>query len=239
MELKLNRKKRSYYYREPSDALPVSSISNESACITKYKGYFTGINVKIVENQHINSIYKNGCFGISSITKSAPMTLWKHKKYARMTQAMYDKKIEWRDKFSNQASLYLNNDVEIVSDAELSGKNIPSTKAADQLDETEEKPVVKNIVEDPFPLEESLMLFCEEAFFLHYTLKCLDIFDGDGNTLSSEQLFVKFTSINWKFIRNFVAYQYLRSKNWIVKSGLKFGGDFCELFNNFCSFFLS
>lgn len=233
MEPKLKRKKGSHYRREPSDALPVSSI--QSGCSQQYKGYFTGINVRILEKEHINSLYRNGCFGISSITKAAPMTLWKNRNPARITQAIYDKKIEWRETFGIQDCQMnvdpIHNEVEIISDVESINENLPIVETSDLMDDNNDDSavVVKNLLVDPFPIEESLMLFSEEAFFLHYTLKCLEVVDKEGNQLMAEQLFQKFTSINSDFIRNFVAYQYLRSKNWIVKSGLKFGGNFCKL----------
>lgn len=68
----------------------------------------------------------------------------------------------------------------------------------------------------------------EEAFFLHHTLKCLRIMDLDDRELQTEDILKKFCSVKPDFIIKYVAYVFLRSKNWIVKSGLKFGGDFCK-----------
>ncbi|KAJ4805332.1 tRNA-splicing endonuclease [Rhynchospora pubera] len=62
----------------------------------------------------------------------------------------------------------------------------------------------------------------EETFYLHHSLKCLKVDDLiDVNDL-------------WNFMRNrnelfpiyYRAYMHLRSKNWVVKSGTKFGVDY-------------
>lgn len=71
-----------------------------------------------------------------------------------------------------------------------------------------------------------LHLFMEEAFFLHHSLKCLRIMDLDSRELTTEDILNRFCSVKTDFIIKYVSYVFLRSKNWIVKSGLKFGGDF-------------
>lgn len=76
--------------------------------------------------------------------------------------------------------------------------------------------------------EETLLLFPEEAFFLQHSLKCLEIRRKDGSVMSSEEFLTEFSSINPLFISSFIGYLYLRSRNWVVKSGIKFGGDFRE-----------
>lgn len=76
--------------------------------------------------------------------------------------------------------------------------------------------------------QEKLLLFPEEAFFLCFSLKCLEIRKKDGTELTSEDCLQEFTRIHPEFISSFVAYTYLRTKNWVVKSGIKFGGDFCK-----------
>lgn len=75
---------------------------------------------------------------------------------------------------------------------------------------------------------EKLLLFPEEAFFLCYSLNCLEIRRKDGSQMKHEECLVEFTKIHPQFITSFVVYTYLRSKNWVIKSGIKFGGDFCK-----------
>lgn len=83
-----------------------------------------------------------------------------------------------------------------------------------------------------FTIPQSLVLFLEEAFFLQHTISCLDVRNLDDLTIPTEDLWTKFCKLKETFIECFVAYLYLKSKNWVIKSGMKFGGDFCEL--NFC-----
>lgn len=80
---------------------------------------------------------------------------------------------------------------------------------------------------DPFPLEESLVLSLEEAFFLHNSLRCLRIRNFEQTSETSTEKFLDICcALKKNFILHFVAYHYYRSKGWIVKDGLKFGGDF-------------
>lgn len=84
-----------------------------------------------------------------------------------------------------------------------------------------------NLVVDPFPIEDTLALFPEEAFFLHFSLRCLNILNFDQtHEFTIEEAVEKFSHMNPKFIERYVVYHYYRSKNWVVRSGLKFGGDF-------------
>lgn len=80
-----------------------------------------------------------------------------------------------------------------------------------------------------FKIEQSSVLFLEEAFFLHHTLKCLIIQDIDENEITTEDLWTSFCRLKENFVECFVAFLYLKSKNWVIKPGMKFGGDFCKL----------
>lgn len=226
MEPKLKRKKGSYQRRH-SDPLPVSSTSTPQS-IHPNVGHFNGVSVEIFKSDDIAAIYQNGCFGISSFTKAAPTTLWKNKKPTRVTQSLFDKKIEWQNQFVNEI---IDKDspvieVEIVAEPIQDPIDVRPIAEDDTVADPE---IPKTIVPDPFPLAESLVLFMEEALFLHFTLKCLTIVDLNGQLMATHALTQKFMSMNPHFVRNFVVYQYFRAKNWIVKSGLKFGGDFCKV----------
>lgn len=68
-------------------------------------------------------------------------------------------------------------------------------------------------------VREKLHLMLEEAFYLQHVLKCLKIkHAGD--------LWKVFCESDKYFAQNYAVYQHFRNKNWIVKPGLKFGGDF-------------
>uniref|UniRef100_A0A1A9WKY1 tRNA-intron lyase n=1 Tax=Glossina brevipalpis TaxID=37001 RepID=A0A1A9WKY1_9MUSC len=74
--------------------------------------------------------------------------------------------------------------------------------------------------------QENLALSLEEAFFLSYYLKVLRITNIHGEKMEWLQMMHECEAINRKFSCHLAAYIYLKSKGWIVKSGLKFGSNF-------------
>lgn len=72
-----------------------------------------------------------------------------------------------------------------------------------------------------------LILSMEETFFLCHIVKCLKVVDMlSGEPISAEDLWRKFTTFNKRFIISYVTYLYFKSLNWVVKTGLKYGGNF-------------
>lgn len=73
---------------------------------------------------------------------------------------------------------------------------------------------------------ETLFLGMEESCFLAHYLNVLDITNSAGYLMD----FCMFVEVakehNEKFVENLASYVYLKSKNWVIKSGIKFGGDF-------------
>lgn len=89
---------------------------------------------------------------------------------------------------------------------------------------------VKPIIEkEGFPVRERMYLTFEEAFFLMFGLGCLQIVDLDGNLLNILEVWKHFCNTRNDFLQKYVVYHYFRSKGWVVKPGLKYGGDFCKL----------
>lgn len=76
-------------------------------------------------------------------------------------------------------------------------------------------------------LHEKLMLTLQEAFFLMYGLGCLQVYDSDRKLLNTDQCWQLFTETDPNFIRKYVVYHHFRSKGYVVKPGVKFGGDYC------------
>lgn len=162
-----------------------------------FVGIFNGLSVEIIDPDAIKRIYSNGCFGLSTKSKSTPQALISFLRAKNVSETQYDRKLAWSVKFANQ------------------------NPQADDI-------IVNDItVADPFGIEEVLALLPEEAFFLHFSLRCLKVVDFDQtHEFTTVELLEKFCALNSKFIEQYIVYQYYRSKNWVVKSGLKFGGDF-------------
>ncbi|WCJ32839.1 splicing endonuclease 1 [Euphorbia peplus] len=66
----------------------------------------------------------------------------------------------------------------------------------------------------------------EEAFYLHYHLKCLKIVDQDDREKNSDELWRYMRSKMKTFPDLFKVYSHLRTKNWVVKPGSQYGVDF-------------
>lgn len=79
----------------------------------------------------------------------------------------------------------------------------------------------------------SYVLLLEEAFFLCYTLECLDIRKENGSVLNVHECWKRFNCLKKDFAYHYAVYHYYRSKDWVVKSGWKYGGEYGEQFKNF------
>ncbi|XP_043495969.1 tRNA-splicing endonuclease subunit Sen2 [Polistes fuscatus] len=79
---------------------------------------------------------------------------------------------------------------------------------------------------ESFPVMESLHMSFEETFFLMFALDCLQLIHFDGSLMDIHSAWLYFCEEDKNFIQNYVVYHYFRSKGWVVKSGLKYGGDF-------------
>lgn len=201
IDLPSPKEKRSIY--QTLNPFPVKSIPENGK---QYKGHFNGLGVEIIDVETIKILYGNGCFGIGTQTKTRPKCLVNEPRIQVITQKQYKKKFDWRNKFGNK------NPKKVM------------VKLLPPIDNITAEPT---ILEDPFPFEELLALLLEEAFFLHYSLKCLSIVNfNDTKEFTTDELIDLFCDNDPRFIERYVAYQYYRAKNWVVKSGLKFGGDF-------------
>ena len=78
--------------------------------------------------------------------------------------------------------------------------------------------------------QETLHLSLEEAFFLSYSLGCLQVKYGE-KFLNLNELWDLFQHTSSSFISKYVVYHHFRIEGWIVKSGVKFGSDFCKTNN--------
>lgn len=85
------------------------------------------------------------------------------------------------------------------------------------------KPRIEN---EGFPIREALHLTFEETFFLLFGLGCLQLIHFDGSLLDINSAWLYFCKEKPDFIQKYVVYHYYRSKGWVVKPGLKYGGDF-------------
>lgn len=86
------------------------------------------------------------------------------------------------------------------------------------------KPRIEN---EGFPIREALHLTFEETFFLMFGLGCLQVIHFDGSLFDINNAWLYFCKEKTDFLQKYVVYHFYRSKGWVVKPGIKYGGDFC------------
>ncbi len=128
------------------------------------------------------------------------------------------------------------------TESELIGSNLPNadvdqneTASSSENDEiVEESPTTvdkrqgwSNWKKESVKLD-VLVLDSYEAFFLAYALGCLRVkkVATSDDVMSIDDLWRHFNQCDANFRQRYIAYHYFRSKNWIVRSGTKFGNDF-------------
>lgn len=72
-------------------------------------------------------------------------------------------------------------------------------------------------------------LLLEEAFFLCYTLECLEIQGENGLLINVSECWKQFNNLKKDFPYFYAAYHYYRSREWVVKPGHQYGGDYGKL----------
>ena len=74
-------------------------------------------------------------------------------------------------------------------------------------------------------VQEHLILLLEEAFFLAFAVQCLEVVDASATKLSTSMLWGNCCALQSNFPARYACYHHARSRNWLPKSGLKFGAD--------------
>lgn len=66
----------------------------------------------------------------------------------------------------------------------------------------------------------------DEVFFLCHALKCITVESAGRKKMGEGELWDHLSSTSESFPEMYKAYQHLRFKNWVVRSGLQYGADF-------------
>lgn len=241
-----------------------------------FTGYYNGFNVEIRSVAEMTIIYRMGCFGKGSASRSEPKSAMNENPRI-MRKRQYLKRKYWFEKFGSSASTVdADNFMKEVS--ELTAKIIGDCRNKSNIDvidlvssdedndeqadfndevmestEQVQSPNIEDIVvvvpnsdsegENYFEnlnpkccvnkikIQEKLILSTQEAFFLVYGLGCLQIVNLDNTLLNIESCWNLFRTLDKDFIAKYVVYHYYRSKGYVVKSAIKFGGDYCKNFN--------
>lgn len=190
------------------------AFNNEILPSSSITGLFTGLSVEILDNDDIKKLHESGSWGEGSLSRSAPAVVRSLTagEPTKISPQQYQKRLEWQQKYGTGNTDDL---VKVVYK--------PAVIQRGAVLEYEISAVLPN----PFAVNETLVLFFEEAFFLSYVER-LTVLSFDGSLICNDHLWLKFCRLKHNFIECFVAYLYLKNKNWVIKPGIKFGGHFCK-----------
>ncbi|XP_058819831.1 uncharacterized protein LOC131682406 [Topomyia yanbarensis] len=203
------------------DPLPVVTVDETQ---TKFVGIFTGLTVEVCDPEAIAKLSLGGCFGQGTISRSFPASV-RNCGLAEVPlqlarQRQIDRRHEWKRKYGPSAADNGKTYVRVMDEHVEMQLNDGILQARELKDDLVE------VTRDPYPMRENLSLLFEETMFLVEKLKCLEVRTLDGIPLPQDQLLKKIVTLKKDFITSYVSYVYFKSKNWIIRSGLKFGGDF-------------
>lgn len=208
MELKEPRAKKQHRIK-PFSPLPIIKISEEQ--IFKFSGYFNGFAVIVKEEDEMKKLNSMGCFGKGNLSRGYPLFNTPEQDVEIIRRRVFNQRKKCLDGSPNKKKC--TKKVIVVPDSESDDEDyFNNLKPEYQLDSSN--------------LKEVLNLSLEEAFFLSYYVQCLDIYNSD-ELLSKQKAWELFKETDKYFIQNYPVYHHFRSNNWVVKSGIKFGGDFC------------
>ncbi|KAJ8959196.1 hypothetical protein NQ318_022458 [Aromia moschata] len=185
--------------------LPI--IFKKDGSVRKLKGTFNDFSVVIENEEDMKSVVTMGNFGKANLSRNYPQFCNVKSQIIRARQ--YERRKEWAGTAPDKRNV---KKVIVVPDSEEENEDyFVNLKPEYQIDQS--------------GLRETVWLSLEEAFFLTNALNCLDIFYED-RILQPEEAWKLFSETDEHFIPNYIAYYYYRTKYWIVKPGIKFGGDF-------------
>lgn len=199
------------YCRLPKPKL-LPIIRKANGELHQFQGIFDGFTVQILDKDDMKNIVSMGYFGKASLSKSYPQfdgTLEK-------PEILRKRQLENRKKLPVADSSKENRKVIVLPDSdddEEESNYFTNLKANYEMDKTGSK--------------ESVNLMLEEAFFLK-KLGCIEI-KFEGETLDIAKMWELFSDSDPFFRRNYAVYYHFRCERWIVKPGIKFGGDYRKL----------
>lgn len=181
----------------------------------KFKARFNGFSVIVDKQADMEKINSMGSYGKANLSRTFPT--FNKKETIILRKRLYDKRNETLERYSNNFKYCDDKNIIIVSDSDSEEELENYVKKL--------KPVLKK---QKVPIVESLCMLLEEAYFLMYDKQCLNIYDSNDELLDANKTWTIFANTQDTFVANYIVYNYFRTRNWVVKSGLKYGGDFCK-----------
>lgn len=215
----------------------ITSNSTADVCT----GYFNGFNVEIRLEQDKSNLYQLGCYGKSAVSRfnvniTDSIQILRERQYLK--RKLWFKKFRHKYKTGKTPKLddnltLENVGMEICNDTgKRSNDSISNNKKVIVVpdSDSDREDYLKNIkpkcCASKIEISDKLFLSLQEAFYVHFVEDCLHIFDEENSLLSTEQCWDLFQKVDKNFIEKYVVYHYYKSKDYIIKTGVKFGGDY-------------
>ncbi|CAH0563999.1 unnamed protein product [Brassicogethes aeneus] len=173
--------------------------------IYKFQGLYNGFCVEVTDDEEVRNLVSMGYFGKANLSRSFPNFVNKEK-VEILRERQFKRRKHWGGGKTKKVLVVNDSDSDIEINEYL-------------------KEITPKYEIDSSNIKEKLFMGLEEAFFLASAVKCLNI-THNNNILCDDEIWNLFSKENNLFQENYVVYYYYRSKNWVVKPGIKFGGDF-------------
>nr|CAI5843599.1 unnamed protein product [Callosobruchus analis] len=183
--------------------LPLPIVLRKDGTIKKITATFNGFTVVINDPEGMKIIVSMGYFGKGNLSRSFHYLNNDKTEFIRRRQ--YTNRKQFKSTRLKKVVVLPDSDNEEIDDY------ITNLKPEYQI--------------DPSCLIESVYLGLEEAFFLAHAVGCLTVKCGN-DIMDEDNMWNEFCNINPSFPAHYTVYYHFRAKNWVVKPGIKFGGDF-------------
>lgn len=227
MELRSPKIKRLLPWQTDSVSQYPASLEKLAECAGKaIIGKYNGSNVVVEDPNFIQTVYNLGCYGKGSLSRGQPNY---SQRISELRNICPENDEERKQDIQNETvDLLASSSFEMNSSRSIDAVEDGSQKEVGREAEIPipEDHQLKSELRDEFQYQESLHLNLEEAFFLSYALGCLEIVDLFDKKLSLLEAWRLFCESQDDFVQKYLVYHHYRSKGWVVKPGLKFGGDF-------------
>ncbi|XP_066253092.1 tRNA-splicing endonuclease subunit Sen2 [Euwallacea similis] len=201
--MQLQEPKRKKYCKLAQDSsLPVILKKDES--LAKITGYFNGFSVIVQDPDYMKIIISKGYFGKANFSRSYPQ-------FSRNNQVKILRQRQFLSRQIVTTTKFMHEKVIVIPDSDSENEYFTDMRPKYEIDYS--------------GLQENIWLGLEEAFFLASVVKCMDV-KQNNEILPNNELWQIFKKTQPNFVVNYIIYYYYRAKNWVVKPGIKFGGDF-------------
>lgn len=206
--MELPEPKRKKHCRLAPD-LPLPIVLKKDGSVKKFQGSFNGFTVVVDDIEDMKAIISKGYFGKANFSRSYPQLI-----KPGLVNIIRKRQFDHRKELTRNCKGQRPEKVITVPDSD--------SETEDYFTNLQPKSEI-----DYSGLKETVWLGLEEAFFLASVVKCLNV-TWNNDTLQIPDLWRLFEATDPNFVKNYVVYYYYRAKNWVVKPGIKFGGDFSK-----------